>query len=54
MAFFSIKRSVLGSVLGSVLKSVIDLKTVLTIIYSHALRKSKTFLEEILYIFLQE
>lgn len=41
----SVSRSVLGSVLGSVLKSVIDLKNGLTIIYSHALRKSKLFSE---------
>ena len=39
--------SVLRSVLGSVLKSVIDLKNGLTIIYSHALRKSKLFRKDI-------
>ena len=43
----SVSRSVLGSVLGSVLKSVIDLKNGLTIIYSHALRKSKLFRKDI-------
>lgn len=41
----SVSRSVSRSVLGSVLKSVIDLKNGLTIIYSHALRKSKLFSE---------
>ena len=41
--------SVLRSVLGSVLKSVIDLKNGLTIIYSHALRKSKLFLKLIFF-----
>ena len=45
----SVLRSVLGSVLGSVLKSVIDLKNGLTIIYSHALRKSKLFLKLIFF-----
>ena len=45
----SVSRSVLGSVLGSVLKSVIDLKNGLTIIYSHALRKSKLFLKLIFF-----
>jgi len=39
--------SVLRSVLGSVLKSVIDLKNGLTIIYSHALRKSKLFRKDV-------
>ena len=47
----SVLRSVLGSVLrsvlGSVLKSVIDLKNGLTIIYSHALRKSKLFRKDV-------
>ena len=43
----SVSRSVLGSVLGSVLKSVIDLKNGLTIIYSHALRKSKLFRKDV-------
>ena len=43
----SVSRSVLGSVLGSVLKSVIDLKNGLTIIYSHALRKSKHFRKDV-------
>ena len=45
----SVSRSVLRSVLGSVLKSVIDLKNGLTIIYSHALRKSKLFLKLIFF-----
>lgn len=45
--FCSVLRSVLGSVLGSVLKSVIDLKNGLTIIYSHALRKSKLFRKDV-------
>ena len=43
----SVSRSVLRSVLGSVLKSVIDLKNGLTIIYSHALRKSKLFRKDV-------
>ena len=43
----SVSRSVLGSVLGSVFKSVIDLKNGLTIIYSHALRKSKLFRKDV-------
>ena len=47
--FCSVLRSVLRSVLGSVLKSVIDLKNGLTIIYSHALRKSKLFLKLIFF-----
>ncbi len=43
----SVSRSVSRSVLGSVLKSVIDLKNGLTIIYSHALRKSKLFRKDV-------